>query len=270
MVVFDYELCSSCSICTAVCPAGIINDKEGIPSIKAGLEVHCIRCGHCEAHCPVQAVSVEYPEARPFTGAVSASPVTAQQISGHLAGRRSVRRYKDTPVEKKVIEELLEVARFSPTGSNAQPVAWTIILDRQKMREMAQTVVEWMKGLIAAYPDRPDSQYFSLFVNEWDKGRDRIFRGAPHLAVVHGPSDGRLGNTNGVIAATYLEVAAPAFGIGTCWAGLFLIASQFSPELRAKLELPEDHSAQGALMFGYPEYQPSRIPKRNAGRVRWM
>lgn len=270
MVVFDLELCSSCSICTSVCPAGIISEEEGKPVIRPGLEISCIRCGHCEAHCPENAVSVDYPGASSYAGAADVTPITARQMGNHLAGRRSVRHFKNTPVDKKVIGDILETARFAPTGSNAQPVSWTIIYNRQKLAELSQTAVEWMKGVIAAHPDRPDSQYFKIFVSEWDKGRDRILRNAPHLAVVHGPMQGPLGPTDGVIAATYFEVAAPAFGIGTCWAGLFQIASLVSPEFKAGLELPPGHSVAGALMFGYPEYKPSRIPKRNAGRVRWM
>ena len=48
-----------------------------------------------------------------------------------------------------------------------------------------------------------------------------------------------------IIALTYLELAAYAMGLGPCWAGYFMRASQsFSPLIRG-IDLPKDHQVFG-------------------------
>ena len=34
--------------------------------------------------------------------------------------RRSIRKLKNTPISKEIVDEMLEVARLSPSGGNAQ------------------------------------------------------------------------------------------------------------------------------------------------------
>ena len=36
-------------------------------------------------------------------------------------GRRSVRRFKDTPVDDKILEEIVDAALWAPSGVNLQP-----------------------------------------------------------------------------------------------------------------------------------------------------
>ncbi len=164
----------------------------------------------------------------------------------------------------------MEMVRFAPTGGNVQDVQWIIVCGREKTNKIVDIAVQRMKAVIAGNPEHPESRYQSILVSEWENGRDRIFWEAPHLAVAHGPILGPLGCINGVIAASYLEIAAPAFGIGTFWAGIFQIIAESSEELKKGLAIPEEHSVTGALMFGYPEYKIHRIPRRLPAKVRWL
>lgn len=74
---------------------------------------------------------------------------------------------------------------------------------------------------------------------------------------------------DGTIALTYLELAAPAFGLGTCWAGFFFMFLEASPQLREAVGIPADHKPLGALMLGYPKYKHHRAPQRNQAVVAW-
>lgn len=271
MPALDIEKCDNCFICAAVCPNRIIGGENGLPQIRPEREFMCIHCGHCEAHCPQDAICVDYPDALPYAGASSVPAITPQQIGCYLASQRSVRNFKKTPVDKKSIEELMEMVRFAPTAGNVQDVQWIIVNGREKINEFVDITVQRMKAVLAGNPELQESlSIWSMYVSEWEKGNDRIFRDAPHLAVVHGPILGPLGRINGVIAASYLEIAAPAFGIGTCWAGIFQIISESSEELKKGLAIPEGNYIAGALMFGYPEYKIQRIPRRLPAKVRWL
>ena len=64
-------------------------------------------------------------------------------------------------------------------------------------------------------------------------------------------------------------MAAPSFGLGTCWAGFFQFAATFWPPLKEALQLPEDHASFGAMMVGYPKYRYQRLPLRNDAQITW-
>ncbi len=68
-VIFFYEWCKSCGICSALCPQKIIlQDETGKPYIKAMDD--CIGCRFCEVHCPDFAITVKerYPDRRKDDG----------------------------------------------------------------------------------------------------------------------------------------------------------------------------------------------------------
>ena len=57
-VIFFYEWCKSCGICSALCPQKIIlQDETGKPSIEA--MDNCTGCRFCEVHCPDFAITVK-------------------------------------------------------------------------------------------------------------------------------------------------------------------------------------------------------------------
>ena len=103
----------------------------------------------------------------------------------------------------------------------------------------------------------------------WDAGKDRICRNAPHVIVAHFPEDVLVARSACTIALTYLELAAPAFGLGACWAGYFDTAVNLWTPLKDALELPDGHASFGAMMIGYPKYKYQRMPLRNQARISW-
>ena len=56
-----------------------------------------------------------------------------------IAQRRSIRRYKDTPVTDEQIRSILEAAILAPSGKNRQP--WRFVVVRgEKRAEMVQVM----------------------------------------------------------------------------------------------------------------------------------
>jgi nitroreductase len=103
----------------------------------------------------------------------------------------------------------------------------------------------------------------------WETGVERICRGAPHVVVAHAPEDERSAQSASTIALTYVELAAPSFGLGACWAGYFNAAANFWPPMKEALSLPDGHVSFGAMMVGHPKYKYQRLPTRNAARISW-
>jgi len=192
-----------------------------------------------------------------------------EQLDHFLRGRRSTRNFRNQPVEHEALASLLQTASFAPSGHNSQPVHWLVIEHRAEVTRLSAMVINWMREAIEKTPEIAGAFHFDRVVAAWERGQDRVLRGAPHLIVAHGDASQRASQPACIIALTHLELAATARGLGVCWAGYFnTAANQYRPLMDA-LELPAGHQTFGALMIGHRKYQYVRVPLRNEPRVRW-
>jgi len=63
------------------------------------------------------------------------------------------------------------------------------------------------------------------------------------------------------------KLAAPSFGLGTCWAGYFNTAATVWPPMQEALELSEGHAGFGAMMIGHPRYAYHCLPLRDEPEI---
>lgn len=270
-IVVDHEKCQKDGLCALDCPIGIItmDGPEGFPAPAADFDDLCINCGHCVAVCPHEAMSqggITPRQCLPLDAAAGLSP---EQLAQLLKGRRSIRRYKDQPLEQNTIQRLLDMARYAPSGHNVQPVKWLVISGRDKLLPLAGIVVDWMRYMIAKHPEVAEPMHLDRAVATWDAGEDRILRGAPHVVVAYGEKDNRMVPVPCALALGYLELAAYSLGLGACWAGYFNFAATVFPPMIQALDLPQGMAPHGALMLGVPKYKHQRIPPRKPLEVVW-
>jgi nitroreductase len=195
--------------------------------------------------------------------------IAAEQVGQLMRGRRSVRNFTNEPVARESIAELLDIARFAPSGCNSQPVHWLVIHDTKQVRKTSEMVVGGLRQMIEQEPASPLSVVLDRLVNAWDEGTDVVARGAPHLIIAHAPKADPLAPSACIIAQTYLELAASACGFGTCWMGLVDMTANTWPPLREFLALPPSHVVLASMAIGHPEFQYARIPPRRELRLTW-
>lgn len=260
------EKCDKCNFCIEACPVGLIEMGDNqIPVPIEGAAEICENCGHCVAVCPHGALSLSTmaPEQLPLTNQ-DLLP-TFEQTEQSFSSRRSIRAFKEKQIEKEVLTKLITAATYSATGMNAQRINWLIYADRDEIQKLAEITSKWMlsfqKTLSPSFLQRIVEQSLKI----WDSGNDALCRKAPHLIVAH--SSG--GTNDCIIALTQLSLAAPALGIGTCWAGWVMAAAKSFPAMQEFLSLPEGHTCNGAMMLGYPKYKYPRIPLRNEAKISW-
>jgi nitroreductase/NAD-dependent dihydropyrimidine dehydrogenase PreA subunit len=267
----DPEKCNKDGICVLACPAKVIQQPglKEIPVPTADFAEYCLACGHCVAVCPNGAFRLDWlsPEMCPtFKKELS---LTAKQAEQFLRSRRSIRNFKDKPVERAKLEKLLEIACSAPSAKNSQPWHWTVVETTVTVRQMAGIVVDWMRSVIKQFPEQAELRGLPRVVSAWDAGEERICRGAPHVIVVHGDKNYGFGAEDGALALSYLELYAPILGLGTCWGGYFYSAVNAYPPLFLAIGLPAGHRAFGAVMVGYPRLTYKRLPLRKKPRVTW-
>ncbi len=270
-LTIDRDLCRQDGLCAAECPTQVIQFKGpgNYPELIPEAETMCLRCGHCVAVCSHGALdhaAVPVADCPPIDKALAVSEDQAVQF---LRSRRSVRRFKDRPVEPETVQRLIEIARYAPTSSNGQLVEWAVISDRERLRELSAKVIQWMRGLMAADPQCKAMPYLPKLVDGWDAGNDTVLRSAPCLVTAMAPAQDRHGMVNLTLALSYLELAAPVFGIGTCWAGLLQGALMANPNLKPLAGIGQDYPFHYPMMIGYTSARYYRLPERKPPRIRW-
>lgn len=270
LFTIDRERCKRDKICVGECPLGIITtDSEGYPVPVTMAEGICINCGHCVSVCPHGAMSLERMPKEQCVAIDKSLSVSEAQVEQLLKSRRSVRNYKQTPVERDVIEKLLDVTRYAPTGMNAQEVCYKVIYASASVQRVASAVIDWMRELQRQGSLVAGTYNAGPLVGAWDAGRDLICRHAPHLLITHAPKENMAAAIDCSIALTYFMVASEAHGVGTCWAGFVQLAANMSPDVLGTLGLPQGHGCFGAMMFGRPVHGYKRIPRRKPAQVIW-
>lgn len=264
----DKKACISCGQCAADCSTRVLVMQDGFPSICAGRESLCLKCQHCLAICPKGAVSIlgrNPAQSIPLAG----NRLDSRQLEILIKGRRSVRRYKNENLPPELIQRLLETTSHAPSGSNARQVRYTLVDDKEKMAELRNEAMAGFRRLAKEGAFPPNLEYYGWYAEVWDKeGRDLLFRGAPHLLMTSAPHSCQLPMQDSIIALAYFELFAQSLGIGALWDGVATVAiDQFLPELRKKLEIPDDHRIGETMVFGRPMARYARTAQHAPSTV---
>ena len=259
-------LCIKCGECAADCPAGIIV-MDDFPKIIA--EERCYRCQHCLAVCPTEAVSVlgKDPGA---SARLSGNMVDPGQLEILIKGRRAVRRYTGKDLPQTLIDELLAIAWYAPTGVNSQSVLFTVVREAKVMAGLREEVMSGLAKLMAAgkLPDGFVGQYMGIAVKSWrEEGKDIIFRGAPHLLLTSASKNTPCPVQDTHIALATFQLMAHARGVGTLWDGMVMMGLSLLPYLSERLGIPDDHLFGYAMVFGEPAVNYYRTVQRGPAQV---
>lgn len=263
LICVNESKCIRCGICAAECPTMVLSMNPNGP--EAVHSEQCIACGHCVAVCPHAALDHELTPLERQVDIQGLPVLDKESAARFLRSRRSIRSFKNTPVPRETLLELVDMARLAPTGSNGQGVSFLIVEDKKIIEEAAKIVVDWLE-------DIPISQYFSVMLQAFrEKGIDTVLRDAPHLVLALANADFPRGRENSVFSLAYLELFAPALGLGSCWAGIFeLCAFRGHEPLLNLFPIPEGKKITGAVMVGVPKYRYQRLPERNPLEVAFL
>lgn len=253
----------------------------GVPAID---EARCFGCGHCGAICGPGAI--ESPSGE-FV-AWQAPDIGAADVKSFLSGRRSVRRYCDTPLSHGQIEELLSIAPYAPTASHAQDVQATVLTGK-RVYELATEINDyyrWFERLLArralwpllwltsARPYLSNHNKLDAIrrrARAFDRRHDWIFFGAPAVVVLSAPrSNAGFGRVNCVIAAERILQYASALGYGSCLIGHAEVALRNRPKIARSIALDPALEPQVVFTIGLPAVHYRRLPARSPLAVSWL
>jgi nitroreductase/NAD-dependent dihydropyrimidine dehydrogenase PreA subunit len=280
LFIVDQNLCTKCGICREVCPSTLIELKDGDSFPTPGNEKLCINCGHCAAACPHGALSLDKmpldrcPPA-PRGGEPLLSP---EKIDLLYRARRSIRQFKEKPVDGETLNKLIDICRYAPSAHNIQPVRWVVVSNPDTIKQMSAMTIDCFRYLQKKDPSFAKMILADKVIRDYESGIDSVCLNAPHVIFTHvhvkDLQPGRISDpndlANGVIASTYMQLALASFGLGGCWAGyLNSVLMSWAP-LRNVLGIPKSHISTSAILVGYPKYQYYRLPLRNKADITWI
>ncbi|HML47474.1 MAG TPA: nitroreductase family protein [Clostridia bacterium] len=155
-----------------------------------------------------------------------------------IRARRSIRRFERTPVPEAAMLDILEAARLSPTGSNAQPLRF-IGIRSADLCEKLFAHLRWAghlpDGSASPTAETQPAAYVVLLV---DKN-------------IRAQSDNDAG-----AAAMSMMLSAQAHGVASCWLGAVDRA-----KIAALLDLDaERFQVHTVIALGYPAQTSRAVP----------
>jgi nitroreductase len=154
-----------------------------------------------------------------------------------LKSRRSIRAYRSDPVERPILEDIVDCARLAPTAFNRQ--AWTFVVVQDAGVRARIAEITGHAAFIAQAP--------------------------VCLAVFCGPTEFWV--EDGCAATENALLAAWAHGLGTCWVGGY--QTPYANQVRELLGVPAELQLVSLIALGYAAEEPSVDKKPLADVLRW-
>jgi ferredoxin len=293
-VTINQDLCKACGICSHVCPRHIpvTDENDGVKTTVISSEriSLCMECGHCAAVCPNNAIRVERLSENKF-GTVGELEIHENQLLSLMKQRRSVRRYKDKPVPREIINRIVDASRIAPTGSGRSTTGLIVIDNPKTLTSFSDLVYEtyeelekYLKNPIARFIIKrrignrlvrtlqdfvmPGMRWYIRWYREGKS--NEILRDCTALMLFHSPIYEPMGSENCLVAAFHAIMMAQVVGIGTCLNDLIPPVCNRNPQIRNLLSLPDDREVYTAITIGYPKYRFKRIPPRELAQFRYL
>lgn len=139
-------------------------------------------------------------------------------VKDAIVARRSIRRYKNRPIPKKKLEDLLDAMRLAPSANNMQRWSFVVVTDPELKKKLVPVCGnQGFVGTCSAYlvgVAEPGAYYSTVDMT---------------------------------IALDHLTLRAVELGLGTCWIG------DFEPDKVKKiLGIPKNREVPICMTLGYP------------------
>lgn len=159
--------------------------------------------------------------------------------------RRSVRKFKETPVSREMIDKLLEAAMAAPSACNKRPVDFYVITDEEKLQEIS------MAGRFT----RMKAPLIILVVGN-------LKRALPLQLADYWIQDAAAASENILIEAT-------ALGLGSCWCGIHP-QKRMMQKVSQILGLGEKQLPFSLIKIGHPDEFPEPHSGYDRSRVTFL
>jgi len=147
-----------------------------------------------------------------------------------LKRRRSIRKYKETLIEKEKIDELLKAGILAPTSKNSKSWEFIAVDDKEILKEIS---------------------------GSRENGAARFLANSPLGIVILGNEEkSDVWVEDACIAGAFIQLQAESIGLGSCWIQVRnrMYSESKTTELFIKnlMDIPEKYRVECIISVGYP------------------
>jgi len=290
-IFLDINKCTGCGLCVDVCKDSgfkLVNNKV----VKSDTPVFgCVACGHCMMICPTGVIAVEGRSLSPVQVYNLPEKNTIPDFESLLAMlqyRRSIREFRDEPVELYKISQILEAAQTAPMGIPPSDVHVMVLENKATVHNFAVEFSHYLKGIrwiasnwflaiMRPFWGKANNEMmngfikpvFDIYVDSMETGKNWINYDAPMAMYFYGspysdPADP-------IIAATYAMLAGESLGLGTCMLGgihPFIQNGKKARLFREKYGIKYPSREGLFVIFGYSDVKYKRGIKRTFADIK--
>lgn len=168
--------------------------------------------------------------------------------------RRSVRKYRNETVDRKTMEEIVDIARWAPSWANTQIARYTLVDDAETIAKLA---AEGVKGF--SYNTNTLTNAHGVCVLSFVKGKS----GRLEKYGDFDSSNAHLWEAfdSGIACQTFC-LAAHEKGVGTCIFGVI-----DNEAISKSVNLPEEETVAALIVYGYPDEEPKAPPRKEVAEI---
>ncbi|VGO21625.1 nitroreductase family protein [Pontiella sulfatireligans] len=167
--------------------------------------------------------------------------------------RRSVRKFKDEPVDRETMTEILGLARWAPSWGNFQVARYTLVDDKAVIAKMA---TDGVKGF--TYNIKTLENATGVAVLSFVKGKSGKLDKEEYATSKAGVWE----VFDAGIACQTFCLAAHAKGVGTCIFGVI-----DDETISSIVGLPEEETVAALIVYGRPDEAPAPTPRHDVNEI---
>lgn len=176
-----------------------------------------------------------------------------------IQNRRSIRKFKDTYVSKKIIKDLINCARLAPSAKNRQPWKF-IIVPKHIKNQIADIMLEKEKTSKISLEKKIYNNNSSV------KSTAKVMKEAPVLILVLKPYDSNWATGDCLsIGAAIEHICLRATDLGLV--SLWIRDIVYTKEQISELVNHTDMEVISAISIGYPDENPNQRPRKALDEV---
>lgn len=162
-----------------------------------------------------------------------------------IKGRRSIRKFKQRRVNRKILDDLVEGARLAPSAANVQPLRYIIVDDPSYADDVFESLT-WAGYLSPeGTPKEGEKPTAYIVVLETGKGGSNTHRDAG-------------------AAIQNILLGAWSYGVASCWIGAI-----DREDLANTLDLPKDIKINAVVALGYPDEEAKVVDVAKNGSIKY-
>ena len=163
------------------------------------------------------------------------------EVLENIKTRRSIRKFKDIPIEKEKLDKIIEAGTYAPSGKNRQSAIIIAITNKQVLEELAEI----------------NRQVINL--------NKKTMYDAPAVLVVLANKDISTYMQDGSAVIENMLLAAHSLDLGSCWVHRAKeeFETEYGKELLKKLGIEGNYEGIGHCLLGYPEEDGILFPRKD-------